>query len=170
MFRGILNTNPNYQEVCMETQLTARDIMTRDVKTITENAPLKEAVEILTANKISGMPVLDEKGTLVGIISEADLMNKEKRRAVLPHMALFGLFVVPERLLKEAYEEGFALKVRDVMTTNVVTAEEDTPVEELADIMVRKRINRIPIMKDGQLVGIVTRNDVLRGLRYQSDR
>lgn len=145
-------------------KLTARDIMTKDVKTISEEMTLAEAGEVLVTNGISGAPVVDNQGKLVGMLSEADLMDEKKRKAVIPRMALFGLWVVPDKLVQEAYKEGFYITVRDVMSKNVVTAEEDTPVGELVALMVEKRINRIPIVRDGKLVGIVTRHDILRAM------
>jgi len=138
--------------------------MTCDVKTVPAGATLREVAEILISHNISGAPVVDDEGRLVGIISESDLLDERKRQSAIPRMALFGLFIVPEKLLKEAYQEGQTLHVRDVMSRNVLTATEDTPLEHLADLMVRRRINRIPIVREGDLIGIVTREDVLRGL------
>ena len=107
-------------------------------------------------------------GALTGILTEADLLNRNKRHAALPRLALFGSVLVPEEQWRAAYDEGFALRARDVMTRGVVTAPENTPLEALAEIMVRRRINRLPIVgDDGRLVGLVTRADVLRGLRAE---
>lgn len=144
--------------------IKATDIMTKKVKTLGEDTTLREAAEMMVKNKISGLPVVDRTGMLVGLISEADLMSDEKRSAAIPRMALYGLYVVPEELLQQSYNEGFVLKVKDVMSRKVVTASPYTSVQEIADIMLSKRINRVPIVTDGKLVGIVTRNDILRAL------
>lgn len=146
------------------TELKARDVMTKRVKTLDEEMTLREAAEFLASHKISGAPVVDSEGNLVGLVSEADLMDEKKRKAAIPRLALYGLFTIPEELLEESYKEGFAMRVRDVMTTKVLTATPETSVEELADVMLRKKINRVPILHDGKLVGIVTRHDILRGL------
>lgn len=143
--------------------LTAREIMVSDVISVNEGARLTEVADTLITYGISGMPVVNDQGRLVGMISEADLMNQKKRQSAIPRLALFGVFKVPDRLLKEAYQEGCAMHAKDLMSHKVITAEPDTPAEELADIMVRRRINRIPIVEDGKLVGIVTRTDILRG-------
>lgn len=144
--------------------IEASGIMTKKVKTVSEDTTIREAAELMVRNKISGLPVLDSRGVLVGMVSEADLLNDEKRLAAIPRMALYGLHVIPQELLEKSYNEGFSLKVKDVMTHKVITASPDTPVEEIADTMLKKRINRVPILKDGKLVGIVTRNDILRAI------
>jgi CBS domain-containing protein len=144
-------------------KLTASDIMNRDVKTVTDDTTLTEVAGLLIANDISGLPVVDKNNTIVGMISEADLMDEKRRRSAIPKLALFGLYTVSEKLLEESYQEGCSLEARDMMTKRVITASPDTPIENLAEIMVRKRINRIPIIDEGKLVGIVSRADILRG-------
>lgn len=147
----------------------AADIMNRDVKTIHANATLQEVAEFLTAHHISGAPVVDGNGKMVGIISESDLIDDRKRNAAIPRSAIFGFWVVPEETLIKAYEEAQVLRARDLMTRDVLSASEDTPVEELAQLMVKRRINRIPIIKEGVIVGIVTREDLVRGLLDKKD-
>lgn len=144
--------------------VTAGDIMTKRVKTVYEETTLREAAELMVKNKISGLPVINKAGTLIGLISEADIMDDDKRSASIPRMALYGLYLIPEELLKESYNEGFSLKVKDVMTRKVITGGPDTSVEEIAEIMVKKKINRVPIVRDGKLVGIVSRHDILGAL------
>lgn len=144
-------------------KLKAKDIMTKDVKTISLQSTLREAAELLASQGISGAPVLDETGQVVGILSESDILNQGKRYKALPRMALWGLRPIPEDFLREAYQEGLALRVESIMSRHVITAEEETPVEELSRLMVSRRINRIPILRGKTLVGIVTREDLLRG-------
>ena len=143
---------------------TARDIMTTDVKLVKQDAKLAEVAEYLIKNGIGGAPVVNADGALVGIVSETDLLDEKKRDAVIPRLGLFGLWVVPDESLKAAYKEGFYVTARDLMTERVVTAAEDTPVDELARMMLSKKINRIPIVTDGRIVGIVTRQDLLKGM------
>jgi CBS domain-containing protein len=138
--------------------------MTSPVHTVRPQATLEEAAELLATHHISGLPVVDDAGRLLGMVSEADLIDPEKRRAAIPRTALFGLFPIPDEALLSAFDGGRDLPVRDVMTKNVVTATEETPVVELATLMVGHRINRIPILRDGRVVGIVTRADLVRAL------
>ena len=84
--------------------------------------------------------------------------------ARIPRIALYVLFPVPQDLSAEAYRSGKKLKARDVMTKRVITAPEDMSAHELADVMVMRHINRVPIVAEGRLVGIVTRGDLVRAL------
>jgi CBS-domain-containing membrane protein len=142
----------------------AADVMTREVKTIPWDATLRDVAEMLSIHHISGAPVVDDSGKMTGIICEADLINAAKKRAALPHVAAFGVFLAPEETLKRIYQDGATLRAEQVMTRDVITAAPDTPLAELSRIMTRKRINRIPVLDGEELVGIVTREDVLRGL------
>lgn len=144
-------------------EVTAKDIMVTDVITIHENAKLSDVVELLVTKNISGVPVVDAEGKLVGIVSEADLIDQNKREWAIPRLALFGIWKVPDRLLDDAYKEGCKLEAKDVMTHKVITAKEETTIKELAHIMLSKHINRIPIMRDDKLVGIVSRTSILSG-------
>lgn len=154
-------------------RIVAKDIMTSDVKAVGERTPIKEVAELLAENSISGAPVVDESGRLIGMVTEADLINmgklEKKLESALPRTALFGLWVVPERLLEDARHHSLKLTAKDVMTHPVITAGEDATVQELADLIVKNKINRIPILKDGQLAGIVTRHDILLGMQKASE-
>jgi CBS domain-containing protein len=152
----------------MSTQ-TAADVMTREVKTIPSDATLQDVAALLTAHGISGAPVVDEEGNMIGIISESDLLSEAKRRAALPHVAPFGLFIVPTEALARIYHHGATLLASEVMTKNVTTVPEDMPISRVADLMVNEKINRVPVVRDGKLVGILTRHDVLRGLFAPED-
>lgn len=143
---------------------TAADVMTKNVIAVTEDATVREAGQAMIDNGVSGLVVLDASGALAGVVSESDLMNTGRRRNALPRTAIFGLSPIKEEVLLRAYEDGLALRVGDVMTRKVVTASPSDTLETLASILVRKRINRIPVVDGGKVVGIVTRENVLRGM------
>lgn len=143
---------------------TAADVMTKNVIAVTEDATVREAGQAMIDNGVSGIVVLDASGALAGVVSESDLLNTERRRYALPRTALFGLAPVKEETLLRAYQDGMALKVGAVMTRKVVTATPDAALDALAALLVNKRINRIPVVDGGKVVGIVTREDVLRGM------
>lgn len=145
-------------------ELRAADFMTRDVISVSPDTSLREAAELVAENRISGVPVVESDGTVVGILSESDLLDEEKRHVKLPRTALFGLFPIPEHVLKEAFEGGDLLKVRDLMSTHVFTLPEDAPAQQIVEEMLTRKVNRIPITRDGKLVGIVARSDALRAL------
>jgi CBS domain-containing protein len=144
--------------------LMARDVMSSEVRAVCEDTPLEEIAALLATHHISGVPVVDEEQRVIGIVSEADLIDEHKRERHIPRVALYGLFPIPEDLLAAAYAGGKGLTARDMMTRKVTTASEKTSCAELADLMVRRHINRVPIVRDGKLVGIVCRDDLVRAL------
>jgi len=151
----------------MATTLTAADIMTREVVTVPPDASLREVANLLVERNISGVPVVSREGELLGIVSETDLINSEKRRVRLPRTSLFGLLPIADDLIREAYDEGSNLTARDLMTTRLHTLPVHTPAQEVVNALVARRVNRIPILDGGRLVGIVTRNDALRALQKE---
>lgn len=147
---------------------TARDIMTSPVKTVAADLPLRDVAALFAHAQISGAPVVDPAtGALMGVVSESDLLDPEKRQAALPRFAVFGLISVPDDLFRRAYEDGWKLPASAVMTRRVVTVDEDATVTEISSLLVRRKINRLPVVRggDGSVAGIVTREDVLRALR-----
>jgi len=149
--------------------LTAIDVMTREVQAVRADTPLEEIARLLEARQISGVPVIDDEQRVLGVVSESDLIDEHKREAHIPRVALYGVFPVADDVLIEAARHGMTLPARELMSRKVVTATEDTPVHELADLMTRHKVNRIPIVRDGRLVGIVCRADLVRALAQGKD-
>jgi CBS domain-containing protein len=144
---------------------TAADVMTREVRTVPADATLRETAEMLNIHGIGGAPVVDAAGSVVGMISESDLINAAKKRAALPHVAAFGAFLAPEESVQRIYKDGMTLLAEEVMSRKVVGVPPDAPLSEVGDLMLRHKVNRVPVLgEDGALLGIVTRTDVLRGL------
>lgn len=146
--------------------LTAADVMTRDVATIAPATPVRQIAELLYNRGISGVPVI-EKGQVVGVVSEGDLITHagaigEQRRAWW--LNLFG----DESAAARQYARTHGRVARDIMSTNVVAVEETASLAEVARLLERHRIKRVPVLRDGQLVGIVSRRNLLQGLA--SDR
>jgi CBS domain-containing protein len=140
-------------------RLAARDVMTSPVVTVGPETPVKEIAQLLLTHHISGVPVVSD-GKLVGIVTEADLLYKER-----PDLEEGGLLRLFRRgQLAEAERKAEGLVARDVMTSPVVTVTEDTPLREVAALMARRQINRVPVVRGDQVVGIVSRADVLRAL------
>jgi CBS domain-containing protein len=146
----------------MVRQAIAREIMSRPVITVSPDTPFRDIVTIMLRHKISGLPVVDEHGRLLGVATEADLLHKEE--APHPQPALIpwhGSSLRLERIL-DRHRKSEAMTAGELMTENVVTATEETSVHQLAHLMLARDINRIPILRDGLVVGIVTRADVLK--------
>ncbi len=156
--------------------MKVRDVMNVMPITVPADASVSEAARLLRENKISGLPVLDGE-KLVGIVSESDLLRllsvEDKKEGGLWLPSPFEIFEVPFRdLVKwEQMQAGLkdvhTKKVSDVMSRNLHEVGPDDSVEEAASIMTRHRINRLPVVEDGRLVGIVTRGDIISGLGMQ---
>ncbi|MDM7940700.1 MAG: CBS domain-containing protein [Methanothrix sp.] len=155
--------------------MRVRDVMNVKPISIQADRSVSEAARILRENKISGMPVLDGE-RLVGIVSESDLLrllSVEEDSGNLWLPSPFEVFEVPFRDLvkwekmRASMDEIPKQKVADVMSRNLHEVGPDDTVEEAASIMTRHRINRLPVVVEGRLVGIVTRGDIISGLGMQ---
>ncbi|MCL4417136.1 MAG: CBS domain-containing protein [Actinobacteria bacterium] len=147
--------------------LTAKEIMNKKVITIKKNASIKELSELLVDNKISGVPVLDENDDLAGIVSEGDIIVQNSDLHFPRYFKLLDAIIYLESLnkFKRSLEKHLATKVEDIMTVKVKTVDEETPVNEIADIMLDNRVNRLPVMdKNNKLVGIITRSDIVKSM------
>jgi len=131
--------------------------MTRDVRTVAPETSLKEVAAILSSERISGLPVVDGDRHVLGVVSEADILRKEQ--------GLGGRRGGVLAWLLDREEPDPRLEARTVgeaMTSPALTLEPGRPVSEAAKLMVEKGINRLPVVRDGRLVGIVTRADLVR--------
>jgi CBS domain-containing protein len=144
--------------------MKARDVMVSPVITTKPSASVKEVAQILLAHHISAVPVVDDAGKIVGIVSEGDLMRRadlgtERHRS----WWLAALFAEEEALAAE-YVKQHSKKVSDVMTKRLVTASPDAPLNEIAGLLERHSIKRVPIVENGALVGIVSRANLIQAL------
>jgi CBS domain-containing protein len=147
--------------------LTAKEIMNKKVITIKKDASINELSELLVNNKISGVPVLDENGSLAGIVSEGDIIVQNSDLHFPRYFKLLDAIIYLESLnkFKRSLQKHLATKVEDIMTVKVKTVGEDTPINEIADIMLDSRVNRLPVMdKNNKLVGIITRTDIVKSM------
>ena len=148
--------------------LTVRDIMEVDVPPVYPEDPIEKVVQVLREHELPGIPVVNEGGRCVGIITESDLiMGGEKEDLHLPHyIELFGGFVFLESTKKfeERLRKAIGAVAEDVMTEDPVTIEPDASVDEAARVIARTKHNRIPVVEHGRLIGVVTRIDVLDAL------
>jgi CBS domain-containing protein len=148
--------------------VTARDVMTREVRTVSADAPLREAMATMVQGRFSGLPVV-EGDRVVGVITEGDIIKHLRRQ--VPWAAYFvdGLTmamapVPPEESLAELLTELRERPVREFMTPHVVSVHPDQDVREVARILVERRIKRVPVLEGRRLVGIITRGDLVRGM------
>jgi CBS domain-containing protein len=143
--------------------MKAADIMTTNVVSVTPDQMVQDVAEILLTRRISGMPVVTAAGKLVGIISEGDLMRRAESGTGHNRSWWLRLFMGREGLAAE-YIKEHARKVEDVMTRDVLTATPDTPIGDIAELLERNGIKRVPIVKDNKVVGIVSRANLLQAL------
>lgn len=140
--------------------MNAADIMTRDVVTVTPETDLATVAQLLLEHDISALPVVDEQRRLVGIVSEGDLLGRpSEKRAGGFWLRLFRGEAELEEIATARH-----LKVADVMTRPVLTVTDQTPIEAVASLMHREKLKRVPVLHDGELVGIISRVDVIGGL------
>ena len=148
----------------MEGERLIKDIMVKEVITIQKDASVEELSELLIKNKISGVPVIDSDGKLVGIATEGDLIIKDSDLHFPRYFKLLDSIIYLESLnkFKKSLKKFLGTKVEDVMTAKIKTVKEEAPVGEAANMMIKYNINRVPVLdsKD-ELVGIVTRADIV---------
>lgn len=146
--------------------MIASQIMSRDVISVSLQTTVKEIAAILNEKKISGLPVVNEKKELVGIVSEGDLIWKVARPHIPPHIQLLGGIIFLENFGEISLElkKMMALTASEIMTSKVVTITEETAVEDAAALMLNKKINRLPVTRGKEVVGIITRSDIIRTL------
>jgi len=151
--------------------LDAASIMTRDVVTARPTDTVAQVAHLLSEHAISAVPVCDDSGTLLGMVSEGDLMrpfvdSNVRRRSWWLTLLADGADLAPEFL---DYVRLDRHEVGDLMTKPVITTSEGAHVTELAELMVRHRIKRLPIVRNGKLAGIVSRADVIRAIAQSPD-
>lgn len=144
--------------------MKARDVMVSPVITVGKNSTVRDLAKLLLANHISAVPVVDSGGKLVGIVSEADLMHRAEAGTERPTSWWLSL-ISGESAVAAEYVQGHATMVKDVMITDVQTAQPDTPLVEIADMFEEKHIKRVPIVNAaGELVGIVSRANIIQAI------
>lgn len=148
-----------------QSNLTAREVMTRDVVTVFPHTSIRYVAKLLIEHHISGVPVVDDDHRLVGMVSENDLLNwsdePSEKQAWWLNMLAEGSELSPDFLDVVRCERE---KVRTVMKTDVATVSETTPVAEIAKLLVSNSIKRVPVVTDRKLSGIVSRTDLVRVL------
>jgi CBS domain-containing protein len=148
--------------------MKVREIMDPEPVTVTPDDDVEHVLRLLRGHRLDGVPVVNEGGRCVGIVTEADLvLTDEQGDLHLPHyIELFGgvIYLEPLRRFEERLRKAVASKVVDMMTADPVTVEADASVEEAARLIATRKHNRLPVVEHGRLVGVVTRVDVLEAL------
>ena len=143
---------------------TAGEIMTREVVTVKKETTVRELAELFTLHRIGSIPVVDDNGSLIGVVSESDLVEQDKNFHIPTVISLFDwvIYLESEKKFEKELKKMTAQTVGDIYTEDVETVTPSTPVSDIADIMSRKKINSLPVLEGGRIVGVVSRIDLIR--------
>jgi CBS domain-containing protein len=145
--------------------------MTRDVVTVKPETSIEELASLLVKNEISGVPVVDDEGSLFGIVTENDLISRNKRLHI-PTVVSFldaAIYLESSRKFEEEVKRVAATKVGDICVRKVVTITEDTAVVDIATIMAEKKVHLLPVIESGKVVGIVGKRDMVKAVARQAE-
>jgi CBS domain-containing protein len=149
----------NSQEPAMQ----AEDVMTRHVITVDPDATVLQAARLMLQHHISGLPVVDKDGKLVGVLSEGDFLRRRETKTEHKRSRWLEFLMGPGKMAAE-YTHSHGCKVSEVMSTDVQKVTELTPLEDIVELMERRRIKRVPVVCGEQLVGIITRSNLMRAM------
>jgi len=144
--------------------MQAQDIMARDVLTVMPSTRIDVALDLMLQRKVSGLPVLNNDGTLVGILTEGDLLRRTETGTGDRHRSRLLTFLIGPGKEADEFVHSNSRVVADLMTPSVVSVAEAAPLDQVVALMEKKRIRRVPVVRDGKLVGIISRADLLRAL------
>jgi CBS domain-containing protein len=151
--------------------LTAKDIMTKNVITVTPDTSLEKLAAILVKNEISGAPVVDDSGTLYGIVTENDLISQNKRLHI-PTVVSFldaAIYLESSKKFEEQVKRLTATTVQEICNRKVTTISEDVSVVDIATIMAEKKVHLLPVVKAGKVIGIVGKRDMVKAVAQQAE-
>jgi CBS domain-containing protein len=140
--------------------MKALDVMTRTVISVEPDATVFGAARLMLHHHISGLPVIDKVGRLVGILSEGDFLRRRETQTERRRSRWLEFLIGPGKIAAE-YTHSHGRRVAEVMTENVYTIDEDTALEDVVELMERRRIKRVPVLRGNKVVGIVTRSNLM---------
>ena len=149
--------------------LYARDIMTTEVLTVSPETSISDLSKTLENRKIGGLPVVDKDGRLVGVITQSDLVERARDLELPPAINILDLHIylqIPSHLLQRV-EKMLGTTVGDCMTRDPVTVAPDTPVSQIAALMAKQKVHTIPVLKEGKIVGVIGKMDLVRAMAQE---
>jgi len=146
--------------------LKAKDIMSRDVVTVTMETPVSEVARIFVEKRYNGLPVINTKNEVVGVVTNNDLVDQNKRLHIPTVIALFDAVIYQkgDKQFKKELEKMTGSTVRDICAREPVTVNPEATVEEIATVMAEKRVHTLPVVENGKLVGVVGKIDIIRAM------
>jgi CBS domain-containing protein len=149
--------------------MKASDVMTRNLVTVERGTPVAQAIHLMLDNQVSGLPVVDDTGKMVGILTEGDLLRRSETGTERHRPRWLEILMGPGRMAED-YVRTHGRRVEEIMTRDLVTASGDTPLDEIVRLMERRRIKRVPVFEGDALIGIVSRADLLRALAHALEK
>jgi len=149
--------------------LSARDIMTTEVLTVSPETSISDLSKTLENRKIGGLPVVDKDGRLVGVITQSDLVERARDLELPPAINILDLHIylqIPSHLLQRV-EKMLGTTVGDCMSPNPVTVAPDTPVSQIAALMAKQKVHTIPVLDGGKIVGVIGKMDLVRAMAQE---
>jgi CBS domain-containing protein len=143
--------------------MKARDIMVQDVIAVSPDTLVRDIALLMVEKHISGVPVLTDNGKLIGMVSQSDLLHRAEVGTERKHKWWFRIFADSSALARE-YAKAHGLKAHDIMSRYVVSVRDDAELRDVADILDKRRIKRVPVVREDRMVGIITRGDLVRAL------
>ena len=146
--------------------LIAKDIMSKNVITVGMQTPVSELAEILWKNRISGVPVLDENGDVVSVVTESDLIDQTKKIHIPTMISILDsvIFLESSKKTEREIKKMAGNTVQDICSMELVSVSEDTGLDEIATIMAEKSVHTLPVIQDGRLVGVIGKSDIIRSM------
>ncbi len=149
--------------------LRAKDIMTEEVITVLPETTVQDAGRLFIEKNISGAPVVDKEGTLIGIITENDLISQNKRFHIPTVLKIFDAIITIEttKQVEKEIKRMTAAQVSELCSKKVITVDEDAALTDIATIMAENGVHLLPVVRGGLLVGIIGKKDLIRGISEQ---
>lgn len=152
----------------MLANMLVKDFMTTDPVTIAATASIEDAIRVMEENNISGLPVVNDQGTLVGILSEGDLLARESQMKPPLFLSLLGgvIYFESPSQFHQHMKKSLGMLVQDLMTPKPIVTKPDLPLTQAAQIILDRNVNRLPVVDEqGHLVGIITRHDLVQAMK-----
>ncbi|MDY0267971.1 CBS domain-containing protein [Trichloromonas sp.] len=147
--------------------LTAKDIMTTDVHTVTAETEVDELARLFARHNVNALPVVDSEGHLEGVVTETDLVEQDKPLHIPTVVSIFDwvFYLESEKTFQDEVKKITARKVGEICSREVTTCAPDTPVADIAGLMVDRSVHLVPVVEGERLVGVVARFDIIRSMR-----
>ncbi len=149
--------------------MQAKDVMTTHIVTVEAGATVREIASVLAEKGISAVPVVDEAGAMLGIVSEGDLIRRQETETAPGKQSWWLRTFSDTEAMAQSYAKSHGAHACDIMTQDVVTVSEQTALAEVAEILETRRVKRVPVMRDAALVGIVSRANIVQALAARPD-